>query len=93
MISLTSCDLCTVDGGEEGVFIKQPWFFGQGGVEIEPLRQGSEWKVWSTDYIKYSVVNTKYSVSFDEILMAIMQNIPSVSSKYGYSLDAMKKTY
>lgn len=66
-VSMTSCDLCTVDGGEEGVFIKQPWFFGDGGVVTEPLTQGSEWKVWSTDYIKYSVVNTKYSVSFDDI--------------------------
>lgn len=28
MITITSCQLCTVDGGEEGVFIKQPWFFG-----------------------------------------------------------------
>ena len=65
--SFTSCDLCTVDGGEEGVFIKQPWFFGEGGVVTEPLTQGSEWKVWSTDYIRYSVVNTKYSVSFDDI--------------------------
>jgi regulator of protease activity HflC (stomatin/prohibitin superfamily) len=66
-VSMTSCDLCTVDGGEEGVFIKQPWFFGDGGVVTEPLTQGSEWKVWSTDYVKYSVVNTKYSVSFDDI--------------------------
>ena len=67
VISFASCNLCTVDGGEEGVFIKQPWFFGSGGVVTEPLTEGSEWKVWSTDYVKYSVVNTKYSVSFDDI--------------------------
>jgi regulator of protease activity HflC (stomatin/prohibitin superfamily) len=66
-VSFTSCDLCTVDGGEEGVFIKQPWFFGDGGVVEDPLTKGSEWKVWSTDYVKYSVVNNKYSVSFDDI--------------------------
>ena len=67
MITITSCQLCTVDGGEEGVFIKQPWFFGQGGVDEEPLTRGSAWKVFSTDYIVYSVVNNKYSVSFDDI--------------------------
>lgn len=66
-LTMSSCDLCTVDGGEEGVFIKQPWFFGEGGVVTEPLTEGSEWKVWSTDYVKYSIVNTKYSVSFDDI--------------------------
>ncbi len=65
-LSFTSCDLCTVDGGEEGVFIKQPWFFGEGGVVEEPLKKGSEWKVWSTDYVKYSVINTKYTEAFDD---------------------------
>lgn len=66
-MSITSCSLCTVDGGEEGVFILQPLFFGKGGVQDEPLTRGSEWKVFSTDYVKYSVVNTKYSVAFDDI--------------------------
>jgi hypothetical protein len=66
-VSFTSCDLCTVDGGEEGVFIKQPWFFGEGGVVEEPLAKGSEWKVWSTDYVVYSVINTKYTENFDDV--------------------------
>ena len=66
-VSFTSCSLCTVDGGEEGVFIKQPMFFGSGGVDVVPLTQGSEWKVFTTNYVVYSVVNTKYSVSFDDI--------------------------
>ena len=67
IFSMTSCSLCAVDGGEEGVFIKQPYFFGDGGVVEEPLRQGSEWKVFSTNFVKYSIVNTKYSVAFDDI--------------------------
>lgn len=65
-VSFTSCDLCTVDGGEEGVFIKKPWFFGDGGVDHQALTNGSEWKVWSTDYVVYSVINTKYTESFDD---------------------------
>jgi hypothetical protein len=64
--SLTSCDLCTVDGGEEGVFIKKPWFFGDGGVDHQALTNGSEWKVCSTDYVVYSIINTKYTESFDD---------------------------
>lgn len=64
---MTSCSLCAVDGGEEGVFIKQPFFFGEGGVQEEALTQGSEWKVFSTSFVKYSTVNTRYSVSFDDI--------------------------
>lgn len=65
-VSFTSCDLCTVDGGEEGVFIKKPWFFGDGGVDHLALTNGSEWKVWSTDYVVYSIINTKYTESFDD---------------------------
>ena len=65
-VSFTSCNLCTVDGGEEGVFIKKPWFFGDGGVDHQALTNGSEWKVLSTDYVVYSVINTKYTESFDD---------------------------
>ena len=65
-LSFTSCDLCTVDGGEEGVFIKKPWFFGDGGVDHQALTNGSEWKVCSTDYVVYSVINTKYTENFDD---------------------------
>jgi hypothetical protein len=65
-MSFTSCDLCTVDGGEEGVFIKKPWFFGDGGVDPQALTSGSEWKVLSTDYVVYSVINTKYTENFDD---------------------------
>lgn len=64
---LPSCSLCAVDGGEEGVFIKQPLFFGDGGVQEQALTQGSEWKVFSTNFVIYSTVNTRYSVSFDDI--------------------------
>lgn len=65
-LSFTSCDLCTVDGGEEGVFIKKPWFFGDGGVDHQALTNGSEWKVVSTDYVVYSIINTKYTEVFDD---------------------------
>lgn len=65
-VTFTSCDLCAVDGGEEGVFIKKPWFFGEGGVDHQALTDGSEWKVWSTDYVKYSIINTKYTENFDD---------------------------
>ena len=67
LASMSSCSLATVDGGEEGVFVKKPLFFGRGGVDEEALTEGSAWKVFSTDYIVYSVVNTKYSEKFDDI--------------------------
>lgn len=66
-IIATSCQLAVVDGDEVGVFIKQPLFFGEGGVDNNPLLQGSEWCVFSTDFVTYKSVNIKYSESFDDI--------------------------
>ena len=64
---MNSCSLATVDGGEEGVFIKKPWFFGDGGVDKTSLISGSEWMVCTTDFVVYSVINTKYSETLDDV--------------------------
>jgi regulator of protease activity HflC (stomatin/prohibitin superfamily) len=64
---LSSCSLASVDGGQEGVFIKKPWFFGKGGVDTEALTEGSTWKVISTDFVVYSMVNEKHEELFNDI--------------------------
>lgn len=66
-LSFTSCNVCKVDGTEEGVFVKQPWFFGKGGVSQEPLTSGSEWKVFTTRFYTYSSVPTRFDENFDDI--------------------------
>ena len=66
-IMFTSCSLSTVDGDEEGVFIKQPLFFGKGGVDKDALIEGSEWKVFTTEFVKYKKVPIKYSEDFNDI--------------------------
>lgn len=66
-ISMASCSLCGVDGTEEGVFIKKPLFFGDGGVEMQALTEGSEWKVFSTDFVTYTNIPVKYTEVFDDV--------------------------
>ena len=66
-MTLASCSLAKVEGDEVGVFVKKPWFFGSGGVEVTPLLEGSEWMVASTDLIVYKSVIEKYSETFDDI--------------------------
>ena len=66
-ISMTSCSLCGVDGTEEGVFIKNPLFFGKGGVDQEALVSGSEWKVFSTTFVTYPSIPVKYTEVFDDV--------------------------
>jgi len=67
--TFTSCSLAKVDGDEEGVFIKQPYFFGRqhSGVQTNALVQGSEWKVFSTDFVTYKKIPVKYTEVFDDV--------------------------
>jgi len=65
--TFTSCSLAKVDGDEEGVFICQPYFWGDGGVQEKALIQGSEWKVFTTDFVTYKKIPVKYSEVFDDV--------------------------
>lgn len=65
-MSMTSCSLSTVDGDEEGVFVKKPWFFGKGGVVMTALTNGSEWKVFTTSFYKMKKVPTRYDEMIDD---------------------------
>ena len=65
-VLFSSCTLCGVDGTEEGVFIKKPYIFGKGGVDQEALVSGSEWKVFSTDFVTYPSIPIKYTEVFDD---------------------------
>ena len=65
---IPSCvSLVSVDGDEEGVFIKKPWFFGNEGVESEALTEGSAWKVFTTDFVTYKKIPIKYTEVFDDV--------------------------
>ena len=67
-LSFSSCSLVGVDADQEGVFIKKPWFFGSGGISETPLSEGSEWRVWSTSFIKFTMTPIQYDEKFDDIM-------------------------
>lgn len=62
LITCTGCSRVNVNGGEEAVIITKPFFFGHGGVQSEPVKAGSEWVAFSTDY---EIVDMK-PVNYDE---------------------------
>jgi len=64
----TSCSRKAVNANEEGVFIKKPYFFGKGGVQAEPLTKGSEWKVFSSDFIKFIMSPVQYEEHFEDLV-------------------------
>jgi regulator of protease activity HflC (stomatin/prohibitin superfamily) len=67
-ISFSSCSLVSVDGDEVAVFNKKPWLFGSGGVSKEVLTEGSTWKVFTTDVIKFKDVPVKYTIEFGDLM-------------------------
>ena len=68
ILTILSCSREAVDANEEGVFIKKPYFFGKGGVSEQPLLQGSEWKVFSTDFVKFIMSPVQYEEPFEDLV-------------------------
>lgn len=68
MVAITSFSRETVDANEEGVFIKKPYFFGKGGVSEKPLLQGAEWRVFSTDFVKFTMSPEQYEETFEDLV-------------------------
>jgi len=66
--TILGCSREAVDANEEGVFIKKPYFFGRGGVSDQPLLQGAEWKVFSTDFIKFIMSPVQYEEPFEDLV-------------------------
>jgi len=74
-ISFSSCSTETVKGGEEGVFIKQPYFWGSDGVDTtDILTDGRGVKSWTTEFEKFTVTPINYEEKFDN--MASNDNTP-----------------
>ena len=68
IIALLCCTRESVNANEEGVFIKKPYFFGKGGASEQPLLQGSEWRVFSTDFVKFVMSPEQYEENFEDLV-------------------------
>jgi regulator of protease activity HflC (stomatin/prohibitin superfamily) len=68
IVVISSFSREAVNANEEGVFIKKPYFFGKGGVYEKPLTQGSEWRVFSTDFIKFVMSPEQYEEGFEDLV-------------------------
>ena len=52
---------------EEAVLVKQPWFFGHGGVDMTPIKPGLTWCAWSTHGVSFKIVPEKHEVFIDDL--------------------------
>lgn len=66
--SLTSCHGVRPDADEEAVLIAKPWFFGHGGVDMDPVETGLTWCWWSTSSEYFKITPIKYQEVLDDII-------------------------
>lgn len=76
VVTMTGCiGTVEVDGGEEAVFIYQPWLpTSTEGVDMEPLADGLAWKVFSTKHIVYNTKPVTIKESFVDLTSS--DNVP-----------------
>lgn len=63
-----SCHGVRPDADEEAVLIKKPWFFGHGGVDMDPVTTGLTWCWWSTSSETFKIIPVKYEETLDDII-------------------------
>lgn len=69
MIGLGGCvSPSSIDQGQEGVLVYQPWFFGHGGVDPEPVETGLVWTFWTTKVLKVDVRPFNIDEVFDDLV-------------------------
>lgn len=67
MALFASCTTVSPNYGQEGVKIHKPWFFGQGGVDMEPVETGLQYTWISTDYVIVTMVPVKHDEPLDDV--------------------------
>ena len=67
-VSLASCHGVCPDADEEAALVYKPWFFGHGGVSLEPATTGLTWCFWSTSSETFKITPVRYEESLDDII-------------------------
>lgn len=67
MFSLSSCHSVEANADEEVALVMQPWFFGHGGVSMDPVSTGLEWCAITTYGVPFKIVPVRYDETFDDI--------------------------
>lgn len=64
---LQSCTMAVVDAEEEGVWIKQPFLFGHGGIDPDPVTTGLSYGAFSSSVEYFRMTPQRYDEKFDDI--------------------------
>lgn len=68
MITMMSCGYVSVNGDEEAVLIKKPFFFGHGGVDDTPVKPGRILVAATTDDVIFKITPNAYAEKFENLI-------------------------
>lgn len=80
VFGFTSCYRVQPNAGEESVLVMQPFIFGHGGVDDDPISTGSVWVAATTDHKEFII--TPITVTEDFTNMIPADNTPVSFSAY-----------
>lgn len=66
--TMTSCHGVRPEAGEESVLVYKPWFFGHGGVDMDPVQTGLTWCWWSTSSETFKIIPQKQQVDMEDLV-------------------------
>lgn len=75
MFSIQGCSPQSIDAGNEGVVVKQPWFFGHGGVEPVPEKTGLVWTAVTTSVVQVPVRPFNKTEKFADLITSDNQPV------------------
>jgi regulator of protease activity HflC (stomatin/prohibitin superfamily) len=79
-MTMTSCYRVTPNAGEESVLIMQPYLFGHGGVDEDPVSTGATWCVATTDHKEFNITPQTITEEFNNMIPS--DNTPVSFSAY-----------
>lgn len=80
MMTMTSCYRVKPDAGQESVLIMQPFIFGHGGVDEDPVSTGASWCWATTDHKEFNITPQTITEEFDNMIPS--DNTPVSFSAY-----------
>lgn len=66
-ICFNSCTMAKPNATQEAVWVKRPWFFGHGGIDMTPVETGLSWGAPSSNVVYFTIIPQRYDEHFDDI--------------------------
>lgn len=68
LVLVSGCSSVKPDAGEEAVLTRKPFFFGNGGVDPNPVKPGRKWVAVTTKHLVVNMQPQLFRIHFDDFM-------------------------